>query len=245
AEAANRAKSEFLANMSHELRTPLNAIIGFSDTMIGGFLGEIENENYRDYIKHINDSGQHLIGMISNILDLSRIEAGKLELFPEVIDVRRFIEKLESTVQPITEKNNNSFSVVCPEDAGIISNDPTALRQILLNLIGNAAKFTTRGEIVLTINRDHSDTEEVIIFSIGDTGKGINDDQVDGLFQPFFQGDSSVTKRYGGTGLGLAISRQLTDLMGGEISVTSKLDEGSVFTVTLPTHLKENLDGED
>jgi PAS domain S-box-containing protein len=239
AEAANRAKSEFLANMSHELRTPLNAIIGFSDTMIGGFLGELENKNYRDYVKHINDAGKHLVGLIGNILDLSRIEAGKLELSPEIIDVRLFTEELEETVLPIIEKNNNIFTVHFPEHAGTIQNDPMALRQILYNLINNAGKFTTAGKIELTISRNHSNTEEVIIFELSDTGMGISDDKLDGLFEPFFQGDSSVTKSHGGTGLGLAISRQLCELMDGELSVESKLDEGSVFTLTLPTHVAE------
>lgn len=239
AEAANRAKSDFLANMSHELRTPLNAIIGFSDTMIGGFLGEIENRNYRDYIKHINDAGKHLIGLIGNILDLSRIEAGKLELSPEVIDVRLFIKEIEETVAPIIEQNENNFTVHCPVDIGSIHNDTTALRQILFNLINNAGKFTTAGKIELTVSRDHSGPEENIIFKLSDTGMGISEEQIDGLFEPFFQGDSSVTKRHGGTGLGLAICRQLCDLMGGELSVESKLGKGSVFTLTLPTRLPE------
>ncbi len=244
AEAANRAKSEFLANMSHELRTPLNAIIGFSDTMMGGFLGEIENKNYRDYIKHINDAGKHLVGLIGNVLDLSRIEAGKLELFPETIDVCTFIKELEDTVRPLIEKNDNTFTVTCPESTGSIINDPMALRQILFNLVNNAAKFTTKGKIELSISRDHSYAEEAIVFRLSDTGMGISEDQINGLFQPFFQGDSSVTKRYGGTGLGLTISRQLCNLMGGNISVKSKLEEGSVFSVTVPTRLHTNDDAE-
>jgi len=242
AEAANRAKSEFLANMSHELRTPLNAIIGFSDTMIGGFLGEIENKNYREYIKHINDAGKHLVGLIGNVLDLSRIEAGKLELFPETIDVSSFIKELEETLHPLIEKNDNTLTVTCPEGTGSIINDPMALRQILFNLINNAAKFTTKGKIELSISRDHSYAEEAIIFRLSDTGVGISEDQINGLFQPFFQGDSSVTKRYGGTGLGLTISRQLCNLMGGDISVKSMPGEGSVFSVTVPTRLRSSND---
>jgi len=239
AEAANRAKSEFLANMSHELRTPLNAIIGFSDTMLGGYLGEVKNKYHSEYIHHINDAGNHLIVLISNILDLSRIESGKLELSCELIDVLPFIENLKASVMPIIEKNQNTFTVNCATDVGTIHTDVVALRQILYNLINNAGKFTSNGEIVLTIIRDESTARKSIIFNLSDTGKGISDEHLAGLFQPFFQGDSSITKTYGGTGLGLTISRQLIDLMGGKISVQSKLDEGSVFTVTLPEHIEK------
>ena len=242
AEAANRAKSEFLANMSHELRTPLNAIIGFSETMMGGFLGDIENEKYREYITHINESGNHLIGLIGNILDLSRIEADKLELSEEKINVEFFIAEFEAAVQPIIEKKRNTFEVICPADIGTISNDPIALRQILLNLVGNAGKFTTDGNIQLSVSRYHSNTGEVIDFKLNDTGVGISKENLNKLFTPFFQGDSSVTKKHGGAGLGLAICRQLCDQMGGEISVESTLEEGSVFTVTVPTHLQKDTD---
>lgn len=235
AEAANRAKSEFLANMSHELRTPLNAIIGFSDTMIGGFLGKVKNEKYREYIQHINDSGKQLIGMIGNILDLSRIEAGKLELSAETIEVRSFIEKLTAAVQPVIETNHNTFKVVYSDEPGTINCDPTALRQILINLISNAGKFTSDGKIELTVERADDDAQATITFTLMDTGMGISEEHVKGLFQSFFQGDSSITKRYGGTGLGLAISRQLCNLLGGEISVKSKPGEGTTFSVTIPT----------
>ncbi len=235
AETANRAKSEFLANMSHELRTPLNAIIGFSDTIISGVLGEVENKNYRDYIGHINESGKHLLGLIGNILDLSKIEAGKLVMSPENIDVSTLLEELEATVQPIVLKNGNEMEVKHPAEAIRIQHDPIALRQVLFNLIDNACKFTSEGEIKLSASLARSDDRlEQIVFSVSDTGIGLSDEQINGLFQPFRQGDASVTKRFGGTGLGLAICRRICELMGGEITVESTPNEGSIFYFAIP-----------
>jgi two-component system, sensor histidine kinase and response regulator len=239
AETANRAKSEFLANMSHELRTPLNAIIGFSDTIMSGVLGELKNQNYRDYIRHINDSGKHLLSLIGNILDLSKIEAGKMVLSPEPIDVCAMLEELEATIQPIILKNNNTFTVECPPEVGIIQQDPIGLRQVLFNLIDNASKFTNMGKIELTVQRIPPNSEEsFIVFSIRDTGIGLSEEQIKALFRPFQQGDASVTKRFGGTGLGLAICRRICELMDGDITVQSTPEEGSVFIVRIPTSFR-------
>lgn len=244
AESANRAKSEFLANMSHELRTPLNAIIGFSDIIQSGLMGQMEHETHREYISHINESGKHLLSLIGNILDLSKIEAGKLIMTPEQIDVRQFIGDLMATIAPHIKRNNNTLEIICNEDVGKIENDPIALRQILYNLLDNAGKFTSNGTITFSVIRNDTSSDQPFIrFSVKDNGIGVTPEQSERLFKPFAQADSSVTKRFGGTGLGLTISRRICENMGGSIKVVSVPGEGSEFIVTLP--IKITLDSNE
>ena len=230
AEAANRAKSAFLANMSHELRTPLTAIIGYSELM-----RELQEtgdgaEKTSPYLQKIELSAHHLLTVISEILDMSKIEAGKIALNQETIGLKQLIEEVVLTSQSLMDKNNNTFIVSCSPDLGWFYTDPTRLRQILLNLLSNAAKFTRQGTVQLNASRN----QEYILFTVADTGIGLTPKQLTGLFQPFKQADESTTREYGGTGLGLAISQHFCHLMGGEITVTSEYGQGSIFTIRLP-----------
>jgi signal transduction histidine kinase len=238
AEAASKAKSIFLANVSHELRTPLNAVIGLSQllkddaadlSLSGDFIGDLET---------INSAGRHLLELINDILDLSKIEAGKMTLYPEKFEIATLINNVVLTVKPAIEKNGNILEIYCDENLGKMYADQTRMRQVLLNLLSNAAKFTTNGKIILTIKIDKQDPSAtslgVITFTVKDTGIGMSLTQQQQLFQPFTQGDTSTTKKYGGTGLGLAISRHFCNMMGGEILVNSQLGVGSTFTVYLP-----------
>lgn len=229
AEAANRAKSSFLANMSHELRTPLTAIIGYSE-LIREFQEKGIQGKTSSYLQKIELSAHHLLTLISEILDMSKIEAGKITLSQESINLKKLIEEMALTSQPLMDKNDNAFVVDCSPDLGLFYTDPTRLRQILLNLLSNAAKFTRRGTVQLNVSRN----QEHILFTVADTGIGLTPKQLNGLFQPFKQADESTTREYGGTGLGLAISQHFCHLMGGEITVTSEYGQGSVFTVRLP-----------
>lgn len=240
AEAANRTKSDFLANMSHELRTPLNAIIGFSETMSTGVMGKIENQHHQEYVHHIHDSGKHLLGLINTILDLSRIESGKMVLHPETFQLPGYIGELINSIGPLIKKNNNQLVVDMPDDIGSIHSDPGALRQILLNLLDNAAKFTDGGNIDLTIRRIKTRPVDTIEFSVSDTGIGMTEEQAAILFRPFTQGEPMISKLYGGTGLGLSICRRICGMMGGDITVTSKPGEGSVFKVTVPAFIGDH-----
>jgi PAS domain S-box-containing protein len=229
AQEANRAKSRFLATMSHELRTPLNAILGIAD-MIREEAEDAGQTDLVDPLGRINRAGRHLLQLINDVLDLSKIEAGRLEVQPENVRLPGFVADIATTVQQLAARNANRFVCDCPADAGGVLADPMRLRQVLLNLLGNAAKFTERGEVRLTVRGDG----KRVHFIVADTGIGIAPDQLDRLFDEFTQADTSTTRRYGGTGLGLAISRRLCRMMGGEIEVESAPGKGSTFTAWLP-----------
>ena len=230
AEAASQAKSAFLANMSHELRTPLNAIIGYSEMMLEDAQEEGAEERTSD-LQKVRGSGRHLLGLINDILDISKIEAGKLELNIDPVDLSNVLSEVESTAAPLMETNANRFKVVASDDIGTIECDHQRLTQILLNLLSNAAKFTENGDIDLTVERNG---DGWVRFAIRDTGIGMSAEQVKRLFEPFVQADSSIAGRYGGTGLGLSISSRFVEMMGGRITIESEPDEGSCFTVWLP-----------
>lgn len=232
-EAASRHKSEFLANMSHELRTPLNAIIGYSEMLLEEAEAAQQAEFASD-LQKIGTSGTHLLELVNEVLDFSKIESGKMELHLETFNVPQMLVGVADVVQPLAEKNESSLAVRCDDSVGSIHADLTKVRQTLINLVGNACKFTRRGSITLTATRSYQDGGDWISFSVADTGIGINAQQMSRLFQPFSQADSSTTRRYGGTGLGLVLSRQMCRMMGGDISVESQEGNGSTFICTLP-----------
>jgi DNA-binding response OmpR family regulator len=234
AETANHAKSAFLATMSHELRTPLNAVIGYSEILEDVAIETNCQEYFVPDLKKINDAGKHLLKLINDILDISKIEAGKMELFIESCNVSNLVEEVVSIVQPNLDKNHNSLTINMPNDLKELSTDVTKLKQILLNLLNNATKFTHEGKISLDVTKARSQGENWVYFKITDTGIGMTLDQMSKLFQNFSQADSSTTRKYGGTGLGLAISKKFAQLMGGDISVQSKIDKGSAFTIKIP-----------
>lgn len=241
AEQASRAKSEFLANMSHELRTPLTAIIGYSE-LLQWQLADHGTLNATD-VENIYRAGRHLQALINDILDLSKIEAGKMILDPSLFKVAPVVAGVESTIRPLSEQNNNTLVIQCDEQVGLMHTDETKVRQVLFNLLSNACKFTKGGTIRLTIQREVQDNRDWLCFKIADTGIGMNPEQISRLFQTFSQADASTTRKYGGTGLGLALSRHLCVLMGGNISVESELGVGSTFTVRLPAVLNAETSG--
>ena len=234
ADAANQTKSEFLANMSHELRTPLNAIIGYSEILSE----DAKDSGHSEYLPDLNkirSSGKHLLGLINDILDLTKIEAGRMEMFLETFDVTQLIQDVAETVQPLLDKNTNSLTVNVPATVGAIHADQVKVRQMLLNLLSNASKFTKEGVVALSVDREVViNGEDVFVFRVRDTGIGMSPEQLSRLFQPFMQAESSTTKRFGGTGLGLAITKHLAELMGGSVTVESELGRGTTFTVRLP-----------
>jgi len=238
AEAANSSKSQFLANMSHELRTPLNAIIGYSDLLIEE-AEELDAQDLVPDLDKIRSSGKHLLGLINDVLDLSKIEAGKMEMSLETFEVRDVVSAVAAMVRPLVEKNGNVFELKVAEDAGTMHADLTRVRQILLNLLGNASKFTSKGSVALTVTREESKQREFIVFAVRDSGIGMTPEQLARLFQPFTQADPSTTRKYGGTGLGLSISRRLSQLMNGTISVVSEPGMGSIFTVRIPAEVSD------
>ena len=234
AETANLAKSQFLANMSHELRTPLNAIIGYSE-MLKEEAVDLETEEFIPDLERIHAAGKHLLGLINDVLDLSKIEAGKMELHLESFALSTLLEEVISTVQPLIEKNANTLEVVCTKPVGEMYADMTKLRQILFNLLSNAAKFTENGLILIEITRQQQDDEDWIYCRVADDGIGITHEQRAKLFRAFTQADASTTRKYGGTGLGLAITKQFVEMMGGSIDLISGFAQGSLFTIKLPT----------
>ncbi len=230
-EAANRAKSEFLANMSHELRTPLTSILGFSEVLLEKIFGPL-NEKQQQYIACMYSSGEHLLALINDILDLSKIEVGKEEIFLEILQIEDVCQACISLIQErVNSRDLELVLAISPESATCIA-DKRRLKQILFNLLSNAVKFTETGSVTLKVNK----TESTIMFSVIDTGIGISKaDQAD-LFQPFHQVDSSLARKYQGTGLGLALARNLARLHGGDITLESELGRGSCFTLCLPAH---------
>jgi signal transduction histidine kinase/DNA-binding response OmpR family regulator len=233
AEEANHAKSQFLANMSHELRTPLNAIIGYSE-MLQEECEDIGQQDFIPDLKKIHAAGKHLLGLINDILDLAKIEAGKMTLYRETFDVKSVVEDVATTVHPLVQKNANTLKIDMGPDAGTMHSDATKLRQCLFNLLSNASKFTERGTITLRVSRAAAENGSMLEFEVRDTGIGITPEQVAKLFQPFTQADASTTRKYGGTGLGLGLTRRFCELMGGSITVASEPGSGSTFTMKLP-----------
>ncbi|WP_455366188.1 ATP-binding response regulator [Kaarinaea lacus] len=240
AESANKAKSQFLANMSHELRTPLNAIIGYSE-MLREEVVDNSHPNLNNDLTKIYTAGKTLLSLINDVLDLSKIEAGKMQLYLEDVKVKLLVDEVLSIIKPMAEKNSDEIELDLDEGIGTIKVDIMKLRQSLLNLLSNAVKFTTGGRVVLQVYRELVNEKEWIKFVVKDSGIGLSDTQVENLFDAFSQADMSTTRRYGGTGLGLAISQKFCRLMGGEISVESELGKGSVFTISLPAHVKESI----
>ncbi len=233
AEQANRTKSTFLANMSHELRTPLNAIIGYSE-MLEEEAQERGLDDLAPDLGKIHAAGKHLLALINDVLDLSKIEAGKMELFVEDFDVRDLVQDVESTIRRLVEKNQNVLEVHCPPDIGTLHADLTRVRQILFNLLSNAAKFTQHGKVSLEVIPLRLGGEGWVEFAVADSGIGLTPEQQRRLFQSFSQADPSTSRKYGGTGLGLVISRRFAQMMGGDIQLKSEFGRGSVFTVRLP-----------
>ena len=234
AEAASRTKSAFLANMSHELRTPLNAIIGYSEILREDAQDRGDNASEADLVK-IETAGKHLLGLINDILDLSKIEAGRMDLHFEDVDLTRLMADVRVLVTPLMDKNANTFEVDLPADIGAMHVDLVKLKQSLINILSNAAKFTKGGLVKLTVSKDVSDPHRPLFrFAVKDSGIGMNKEQIGRLFQAFTQADASTTRNYGGTGLGLTITKHFCVMLGGDIDVTSAPGEGSTFTITLP-----------
>ena len=240
AEEANRTKSEFLANMSHELRTPLNAIIGYSE-MLQEEAEELENEEFEEDLERINGAGKHLLGLINDVLDISKIEAGAMDIYLETFPISPLIQDVVTTMQPLVAKNSNSLEIDCPESVGSIHADTTKVRQGLFNLLSNASKFTEKGTISLAVSRDNSDGQDWINFAVSDTGIGMTEEQMGRLFEAFTQAEASTSRRYGGTGLGLAITRHFCEMMGGTVLVASEQGKGSTFTMKLPAVVDESV----
>jgi DNA-binding response OmpR family regulator/nitrogen-specific signal transduction histidine kinase len=233
AEAANRAKSSFLANMSHELRTPMNAIIGYSEMLAE----DAEDSGAEDMIpdlEKIHSAGRHLLELINDILDLSKIEAGRMDIFLESFDLRKMIDDSIATIQPLIAKNNNELETDFDENLGTVRADVTKVKQALFNLLSNAAKFAKDGKITIIVRREQMERGEWIRLAVRDTGIGIPADKLDHVFKEFSQADESTTREYGGTGLGLPISRRFMQMMGGDITVESEAGKGSTFTLVFP-----------
>jgi len=238
AENANQSKSQFLANMSHELRTPMNAIIGYSE-MLMEEAEDLEQEAFIPDLQKIHGAGKHLLSLINDILDLSKIEAGRMELYLENFEIGTLVNDVVATINPLVAKNGNNLTINCAENLGIMHADLTKVRQSLFNLLSNASKFTENGTITLTVSRQNIDERDWIQFQVSDTGIGMTPEQMGRLFQAFTQADASTTRKYGGTGLGLAITKKFCQMMGGDIMVESLSGKGSTFTVQLPVEVEK------
>jgi len=235
---ASEHKSQFLASMSHELRTPLNAIIGLTEMMATN-AARFGTEKALEPLRRVNAAGSHLLSLINEVLDLSKIEAGKLELNPEPVNLARLVDEVIGTAGQLAEKNKNRLVVEAQENLGALNADSMRLKQILLNLLSNACKFTKEGKVALRV-RKVADGRDWVELAVADTGIGLTAEQQAKLFQEFTQADSLTARRYGGTGLGLALSRKLARMMGGDVTVTSEPGKGSVFTVRLPVGADTN-----
>ena len=240
AEEANRTKSQFLANMSHELRTPLNAIIGYSE-MLQEEAEDLQNEEVEEDLERINGAGKHLLGLINDVLDISKIEAGAMDIYLETFLVEPMIQDVVTTMQTLVEKNSNTLEIDCPDSVGSIHADTTKIRQCLFNLLSNASKFTEQGTISLIVSRDIEDGQEWVNFAVGDTGIGMTEEQMGRLFEAFAQAEASTRARFGGTGLGLAITRHFCEMMGGTVLVESEAGQGSTFTMRIPAVVDDSL----
>ena len=230
---ASRAKSAFLANMSHELRTPLNAIIGYSEMLEEDAQEQEQLETAEDLGK-IQTAARHLLELISGILDLSKIEAGKMQIYLEQFEVRRLLDDVKATVAPLVGKNGNKFVVDLSPELEMMLGDQSKVRQVLVNLLSNAAKFTHSGEVGLKARSEEIEGRTFVVFAVSDTGIGLSEEQQIAVFLPFTQADSSTTRKFGGTGLGLTIGVRFCELLGGTLTVESVLGQGSTFTARFP-----------
>lgn len=237
AREANQAKSAFLAKMSHELRTPMNAIIGYSEMLLEDATDD-GDQGTADDLQKILSAARHLLGLINDVLDLSKIEAGKMQLYLETFDLQVLVHEVTSTITPLVEKRRNTLVVNCTPVIGSMHGDATKIRQTLLNLLSNSSKFTENGRIELKIEREISDNQVWVVMQVIDTGIGMTEEQMARLFKPFTQADESTASKFGGTGLGLAISKQFAQMMGGDITVTSTPGAGSNFTMRVPARVK-------
>jgi signal transduction histidine kinase len=245
ADVANRAKSIFLAKMSHELRTPLNAVIGFSEILLEGVDLDGKNSHKKLDLERINSAGKHLLSLVTDVLDLSKIESNFIDLKIEQFDLSEMVREVIANVQPMVAETGNKLVVKCRNDLGIVSTDQTKLRQAALNLMSNAAKFTQDGTITLSVQRRKSQAGDWIQIQVQDTGIGIAQSDIGRLFQNFGQANRATSSKYGGTGLGLALSQKLCALMGGAISVTSELGRGSCFTIRVLAWMSEQRSPDD
>ena len=245
ADEANRAKSIFLAKMSHELRTPLNAVIGFSEILLDDVEFDDRNSRKKADLERINSAGKHLLSLVTDVLDLSKIESNHVELKIEKFDLNDMVGEVAATVEPMVGEKKNKLVVKCQQGLGIVSTDQTKLRQVALNLLSNAAKFTENGVITLTVQRRKRQAGDWIEIHVQDTGIGIAEPEIGRLFQNFGQASRSTSSKYGGTGLGLALSQKLCALMGGGISVKSEVGQGSCFSMRVLAWMHQEQSTED
>lgn len=238
AEAATKAKSEFVATMSHELRTPLNAITLYTEMLQEGAVADGRTEDAADLTK-VQVASRHLLGLINGILDLSKIEAGKMDVEVRTFEVRQIVSEMTSTMGAVVRKNGNTLRVASDESLGSMRSDVTKIRQVLFNLLSNAGKFTSNGQILLSVHRFHDAGADWLEFAVQDTGIGLSAEQKPKLFQPFAQADTSIARRYGGTGLGLALVARFCHLMGGTVEAESPAEGGTRFVVRLPASLPD------